>query len=334
VLEVSHQTTNDSPVIEAGKPATIPGAQAQPGVESPASRGNENTQDHRAVRSFAVLVALLTCAFAVPLWELLRFSLKSSLFSHVPLIPLISAWWIWKRPGGEAAPHIRSSPAWAALAAVAAGLLCAGYWLWGRGSLAPAGYLGLMTTSYLLALLAAALATLGGGVVRAFRFPLLFLVFMIPWPQPLVDAVETGLQYASAEAAHVMLVLSGLPVLRDGLVFRVPGLTFEVAQECSGIRSSLVLFITSVLGAQLLLRTRWRRWVLVLAVLPLGVLRNGFRILTLALLCVHVDPAMIDSPLHHRGGPIFFVLSLGPFFLLLWWLRRGERKAGAAAVVG
>jgi hypothetical protein len=33
---------------------------------------------------------------------------------------------------------------------------------------------------------------------------------------------------------------------------------------------------------------------------------------------------MIDSPIHHRGGPVFFVLSLIPLFLLLWWLRRGE----------
>ena len=34
---------------------------------------------------------------------------------------------------------------------------------------------------------------------------------------------------------------------------------------------------------------------------------------------------MIDSPIHHRGGPLFFALSLVPLFLLLWWLRRQEQ---------
>jgi hypothetical protein len=43
-------------------------------------------------------------------------------------------------------------------------------------------------------------------------------------------------------------------------------------------------------------------------------------------LCVHVGPKMIDSPIHHHGGPLFFVLSLGPFFLLLYALRKHDAK--------
>jgi exosortase/archaeosortase family protein len=56
----------------------------------------------------------------------------------------------------------------------------------------------------------------------------------------------------------------------------------------------------------------------------LGILRNGFRIYVLSMLSSHWDPRVIDSPLHHKGGPIFFVISLIPFFLLLFWLRRSE----------
>ncbi len=84
--------------------------------------------------------------------------------------------------------------------------------------------------------------------------------------------------------------------------------------------------MTGLLTSHLFLRTRWRRIVLVAFVIPLGVLRNGFRILVIGLLCVHVGPYMIDSPIHHQGGPLFFALSLFPLFLLLWWLRRQERR--------
>jgi hypothetical protein len=44
----------------------------------------------------------------------------------------------------------------------------------------------------------------------------------------------------------------------------------------------------------------------------------------IGLLCVNVGPQMIHSIIHRRGGPVFFVLSLIPLLLLLWWLRRGE----------
>jgi exosortase/archaeosortase family protein len=82
--------------------------------------------------------------------------------------------------------------------------------------------------------------------------------------------------------------------------------------------------ITSLLAANMFLHTTWRRALLVCAVIPLGLLRNGFRILVISLLCVHIGPQMINSVIHRRGGPFFFAASLIPLFLLLWWLRRGE----------
>jgi exosortase/archaeosortase family protein len=106
----------------------------------------------------------------------------------------------------------------------------------------------------------------------------------------------------------------------------LPGIVIQVAQECSGIRSSLVLFITSLLASYLFLKSPWRRAVLVSLVIPLAILRNGFRILVIGLLCVYVGPQMINSVIHHRGGPLFFALSLIPLFLLLWWLRKGKRS--------
>jgi hypothetical protein len=39
---------------------------------------------------------------------------------------------------------------------------------------------------------------------------------------------------------------------------------------------------------------------------------------------------MINSYIHHHGGPIFFTLSLVPFFLLLYLLSRGDRRGSHA----
>jgi len=105
----------------------------------------------------------------------------------------------------------------------------------------------------------------------------------------------------------------------------LPGIVIQVAQECSGIRSSWVLFITSVVASHLFLKSTWRRVALVAFVIPLGIVRNAFRILVIGLLCVHVGPHMADSAIHRQGGPFFFVLSLGPLYFFLWRLRHGER---------
>jgi exosortase/archaeosortase family protein len=107
----------------------------------------------------------------------------------------------------------------------------------------------------------------------------------------------------------------------------LPGITpIAVAPECSGIHSSLVLLICSLLAGWVFLEKVSFRTILTLSVVPLGILRNGFRIFTIGMLCSHVDPGMIHSPIHTRGGPLFFMLSLVPFFLLLFYLRHIERR--------
>ena len=281
-------------------------------------------------RGFAVCGALVTIVFARSLWDLGAFALRSDLFSHIVLIPVISGYLIWKGSRGMAPPATTRS-AWAAVPAAFSLCLLALYWtvLRPRGPLPEVDVLSIMTTAYLGLMLACALACLGTGIVRALCFPIAFLAFMIPWPTAMIDAVEIGLQHASAEAAAALLAVSGTPFVRDGKVFDLPGITLQVAQECSGIHSSYVLLITAAVAGHVLLRSSWRRWVLALAVIPLGILRNGLRILTISMLCVHVSPDMVHSPINHRGGPVFFALSLIPFFLFLLWLRKPERSGEA-----
>jgi len=149
---------------------------------------------------------------------------------------------------------------------------------------------------------------------------------MVPLPDVAVNWLENASANASAEVAALYFNVLGTPLVRHGTVFELPGIVLRVAQECSGIHSSWVLFITSLLASHLFLKTWWRRTALVAFVIPLGILRNGFRILVIGLLCANVGPHMIDSSIHRRGGPLFFALSLVPLFLLLWWLRKRERR--------
>ncbi|NIS74590.1 MAG: hypothetical protein GTO08_04795, partial [Deltaproteobacteria bacterium] len=92
--------------------------------------------------------------------------------------------------------------------------------------------------------------------------------------------------------------LTGIPVFREGAVFHIPGLVIEVAKECSGIRSSTVLFVTSVITGHMFLKTGWRKVALFASVLPITVFKNGLRIVTLALIGAYVDRGILSGALH------------------------------------
>lgn len=292
--------------------------------------------DSRSRVFLFVLFALVLC-FGKPLFDLAQYAFRTELYSHVLLIPFVSAYLVWMRKSelvqnGAQAPRLGPPlTRWAAVPFAVGVCLLAVYWI-GRANGWPMKHndrLSFSVLPFICFVFAACLAFLTAKALRALVFPLIFLVFMVPFPTVVENGIEIFFQHTSAEAAYGLLNLAGMPILRDGLAFQLPGCRIVVAQECSGVRSSLVLFITSLIAGHLLLQTPWKRAFLVAAVIPLGILRNGVRIFTIAQLCVHVGPEMIDSPIHTRGGPLFFLLSLIPFFLLLFWLRKSEAKLGS-----
>ena len=267
---------------------------------------------------------LLTLLFIQPLGRLMLYAAGSDLHSHIVLVPFVSAYLLYDRRRTLPSPGGRSRAGAVLLGAIGLAALAAAF-VW-RGSLSLNDHLALMALAYVSLLAAGGFLFLGAKWMASGAFPVAFLVFLAPLPDAAVYWLENASALASAEAAAMYFGIAGTPLVRNGTIFELPGIVLQVAQECSGIRSSWVLFITSLLASHLFLESPWRRLVLVAFVIPLGILRNGFRVFVIGMLCVHVGPHMIDSVIHHRGGPIFFALSLVPLFLLLWWLRRGERR--------
>ncbi len=81
------------------------------------------------------------------------------------------------------------------------------------------------------------------------------------------------------------------------IVVSIPGLDIEVAQECSSIRSSLMLVVTTMVLAHLFLRSWWRKVLLIAVAIPLSVAKNGFRIFTIGELGTRVDPSFLSGRL-------------------------------------
>ena len=290
------------------------------------ARSAVTRQQPNRFRRFGTFLVVLSCFFFWPLRDLAVLSAGSELHSQILLIPFVFAYLLFIRRGGL--PRDSSSSfTWSIPFLVAGAIALVIGFVYPRWSslVSPNDHLAVTILAFVCFVAAGGFVFLGTAWMRRLAFPFAFLIFLVPLPDKLVYWLETASKLASADAASLFFNISGTPVLRDGTVFQLPGIVIEVAQECSGIRSSLVLFITSLLVAHLFLRSPWRRIALVAFVIPLGIVRNGFRILVIGLLCVHYGPQMIDSSIHRKGGPFFFMLSLIPLFFLLVWLRRGEK---------
>jgi exosortase C (VPDSG-CTERM-specific) len=273
---------------------------------------------------FILATALLASLFSLPLYHLLLLAGKDPLYSEVPMVPLLSLYLIWLRR--ERMP-VSFEPAFKSAALFfSTGLLTfAAFWLFAREAALPIeDYLAWNISALLLFFAGLCCLFPGGAFMQAFACPMALLAFTIPFPVGVRHGIETLLQYGSASFAGLFFNIAGDPVIRDGLQFHLPNIVIRVAPECSGIHSTLALTILSIVASWLFLRTPWKRAVLVLVVIPLALIRNGFRIFVIGRLCIAYGPQMIDSPIHHHGGPLFFALSLLPFFLLLILLRKTE----------
>lgn len=281
---------------------------------------------NRAVLAFGG-AALLVVLFAVPLIQLIRLAASSHLFSHLPAIPAISAYLMIRerhrvQKPFESAPRLASACAAASLVCLLAHVVTSASG--SDPSLNDSLFFPILSLVLMLWMNVA--LCLGDAAFRTYSFPLLFLLFMVPMPTSWVDQLTFFFQHGTADALHLTFSLMPVPVTREGLLFSFPEIAFLVAPQCSGLRSTLVLFVTSVLMARLFLAPGWKRVVLVALVLPIGLLRNAVRIAVIALLSVYVNPDIAHGSLHTRGGQPFFVLSLLVLMGALLVLRRIGNK--------
>jgi exosortase len=271
--------------------------------------------------AFAALLTIALAIFWTPLRTIAVLSLHEDRYSHLVLIPMISASLLYLEKA-----RIFSQPK----DGIGAGfpLLFGAAAIYALSSLARLGAGTRLSLAILSAVLTwAAIFALcyGSRALRAAAFPLGFLAFMIPLPESVLNWIVHALQSASADVSAVLFHATGMPSFRQGFRFLLPGVEIEVAQECSGIRSTFALVLVSVLAGYVLLRTASRRICFVLAVIPIGIFKNAVRIVTLSYLGVYVDRAYLEGKLHHQyGGLIFSSLSLLLVIPLLMLLRKSE----------
>jgi len=274
-------------------------------------------------RCFLFFTAVTLTVFHAPLRDLMVLSFHKSVYSHIALVPLVSGYFFYLKRKAVFS-NVRHSfvPGGMVIILGVIMYLVGTY----RGqALNQNDYLSLMTFSALAFWVGGFIFSYGLQAFNAASFPLLYLAFMIPIPSVVLERLIHVLQAGSVEVVGFIFRLTGVPAVQEGYVFHLPSLSIEVAKQCSGIRSTIVLFISSVIAGHVFLRSGWKKIVLYLSIFPVTIVKNGLRIVTLAVLGEYVDRTFLtNSILHKNGGILFLFIAVLLILPLLWVLNRSE----------
>ncbi len=272
--------------------------------------------------AFAALSAALLLTGGRAFFETFALSARNDEYTHILLILPVSATLIYlerQRLQPARGWELRLSAAFIGLAVV---IICCT--LLFSTSFTNDVRLSIHMFALVLAWIGIFVLCFGRRSARIVLFPLLFLFGLVPFPQKVLDSIIAQLQLGSAWSAHALFTVCGVPVIQHGVFLTIPGLTVQVAQECSSIRSSSMLLVTTIILAQVLLRSPWSKALVIGLAVPLSVAKNGLRIFTIAMLGTRVDPGYLTGRLHHQGGILFFLIALLGIFAVLIICQRAE----------
>lgn len=276
---------------------------------------------------FFILLSLIAILLALkPILSVLTDSSIDLYYSHIPLIPLITAL-LLRKYKVFFIPNYSSSLSGAFIAA--GGILL---YLLARFLILESGYyIPLTVLSAIIFWTGTFIAFFGFASFKKAFFAIAFLLLTVPIPERIMDKIVVEIAGASVHITDILFNLLAIPYTRQGIEIYLPGYIIVVGPECAGWRSSIALVIISLLAGHLFLNKFAHKLLLVALAIPMVIIKNGIRIVVLYLIAYFIDERFIEPGLVHRlVGYVIFIIALIFMGLLLWYLENKEKKKDTA----
>ncbi len=151
----------------------------------------------------------------------------------------------------------------------------------------------------------------GTQALRVWAFPFFFLIFLVPLPGVLVQALTIPLKTAVSYVAEVIMHALGYPVGRSGVILTVGQYQLLVADACAGLNSIFTLEALGLLYANLMGYTsKMRNVLLAILVLPIAFIANIIRVLILILVTYYLGDEAGQGFVHTFAGMVLFGVGL------------------------
>ena len=253
--------------------------------------------------SLGVLAAGFLLLLVPTVMDLARQVWTSDEQGHGPIIGAVSLWLMWRRRQDViGAPYRPANTAGIVLFVVALLLYALG-----RSQQIIQGEV----VGIILAATALLLLLRGVQGLRAVAFPLFFLVFMVPLPGVLVQAMTIPLKTAVSYVAEALMHHAGYPIGRTGVILTVGPYQLLVADACAGLNSMFTLEALGLLYMNLMGYTsKLRNVLLAILVVPIAFVANVVRVLILILVTYHFGDEAGQGFVHTFAGMVLFGVGL------------------------
>ncbi len=250
-------------------------------------------------------------------WGMAHGLWNSDDYAHGPIVLIVTLYLIWQ----QRAVFMRDAGVPPARAETAAGWALLGFGLLVYAVGRSQDILLMEVGSQIPVILGVLFITLGLSAARALWFALFFLLFMVPLPGFLVDAVTGPLKQYISVIAEQVLYAAGYPIARSGVVLTVGQYQLLVADACSGLHSMFSLSAMGLLYLYLMQRTSVARNLIIMAaIIPIAFAANIVRVMVLILVTYHLGDEAGQGFLHGFAGIMLFVIGLLFLFVLDWVL--------------
>lgn len=253
-----------------------------------------------------LMFAGLAIMFVPTLWSLIVVNglWVDDEHSHGPIILSISLWLLWKR--WSEIPSVSSYQPSPTLAWVCF-IVAAMFYIPGRAL----DIIYFETGAFVWAL--AGIILMAGGVqlINKLKFPLFFMLFMIPLPNTLVAPITGAMKLAVSAVTVGVLSWADFPVARNGVVIYLGQYQLLVADACAGMRTLFMLEALGILYLNLVHhQSLLRNIVLPILIIPISFTANVIRVIVLALITYYWGNAAGQGFLHGFAGMVLFVVGL------------------------
>jgi exosortase B len=173
------------------------------------------------------------------------------------------------------------------------------------------------TGSQLPLLLGLLLLTLGASLAKKFWYPLIFLLFLIPLPPFLVEALTGPLKHFVSVFAENILYWVGYPIARNGVVLSIGPYQLLVADACSGLNSMFSLSALGLFYTCIVQRTSWlHNAILMASIIPIAFFANVIRVMLLVLITYYFGDEVGQGFAHKAAGLVLFLVALMSFIMI------------------
>lgn len=237
-------------------------------------------------------------------------------YSHGFIIPFISGYLLWRNKDKIVLADIKPSN-WGIV------VLILGLGIYFIGNLSSELFT--MRFSMLIVLAGTILFTYGPERFKIALFPFLYLIFMIPLPEIIYNAIAFPLKLFVAKYSVLFLQAINITVYREGNIIMFPNIVLEVADACSGIRSLMSLVALSVAISFFVKASNLKKTVIILSAVPIAVFTNALRLIVTGILAKHWGSVAADGFFHEFAGMLVFGLAMLMLFIVGIFLREKDK---------